>query len=111
MIYTAKSLAFRTACEDLQWNHCTPTPLQSKTNGIAEREIRSVKEGTSALLLQSGLDEKWWADSMERYGYLRSVQDLPLDGKTPYEKRFGEAFCGPIVPVGSMIELSPDLCE
>ena len=34
------------------------------------------KEGTSAALLQSGLDEKWWADSMECYTYLRNVQDL-----------------------------------
>ena len=24
-----------------------------------------LKKGTSAVLLQSGLDEKWWADSME----------------------------------------------
>ena len=42
-----------------------------------------MKEGTSALLLQSGLDEKWRADSMERYGNLRSVHDLSLDGKIP----------------------------
>ena len=31
------------------------------------RAVRRVKEGTFAvlLLLRSGLDEKWWADSME----------------------------------------------
>ena len=33
-----------------------------------------MKEGTSAVLLQSSLDEKWLADSMERYCYLRRVQ-------------------------------------
>ena len=27
--------------------------------------MRKVKEGTSAVLLQSGLDENWWADSLE----------------------------------------------
>ena len=32
---------------------------------IAERAVRRVKEGTSAVLLQSGLNESWWADSME----------------------------------------------
>ena len=43
--------------------------------------VRRVKEGTSAVLLQSGLDERWWSDSMEGYFYLRNVQDLLADGK------------------------------
>ena len=64
VIYTDNSLEFGKACEDLSWNHCTSTPHRSETNGIAERPVRRVKEGTSALLLQSGLDESWWADSM-----------------------------------------------
>ena len=63
-----------------------------RPNGIAERAVRSVKEGTSAVLLQSGLDENWWADSMECFTYLRNIQDLLSDGKTPYERRFGEPF-------------------
>ena len=72
------------------WNHCTSTPHRSETNGIAERAVRRVKEGTSAVLLQSGLNESWWADSMECYTYLRNVTDLLSDGKTPYERRFGK---------------------
>ena len=56
---------------------------RSETNGIAERAVRRVKEGTSAVLLQSGLDERWWSDSMECYCYLRNDQDLQSDGKTP----------------------------
>ena len=67
VIYTDNSLEFGKACEDLSWNHCTPTPHRSETTGIAERAVRRIKEGTSAVLLQSGLDEKWWADSMECY--------------------------------------------
>ena len=35
--------------------HCTSTPYRSETNGIPERAVRKVKEGTSAVLLQSGL--------------------------------------------------------
>ena len=108
---------FGKSCEDLSWNHRTSTPHRSETNGIAEiavqrvkegtspvqstlpqrsetswiaeRAVRRVKEGTSAVLLQSGLDEKWWADSMECYCYLRNVQNLLADGKTPCERRFG----------------------
>ena len=88
VIYTDSSLEFGKVCEDLSWNHCTSTPHRSETNGIAERAVRRVKEGTSAVLLQSGLNESWWADSMECYTYLRYVTDLLSDGKTPYERRF-----------------------
>ena len=81
VISTGKSLEFGKACEDLSWNHCTSTPHRSETNGIAERAVRRVKEGTSAVLLQSGLYEKGWADSMECSTYLRNIQDLLSDGK------------------------------
>ena len=69
--------------------------------------VRRVKEGTSAVLLQSGLNESWWADSMECKTYLRNVTDLLLDGKTPYERRFGQPFKGPIIPFGSLVEYHP----
>ena len=58
VIYTDNSLEFGKASEDLSWNHCTSAPHRSETNGIAERAVRRVKEGTSAVLLQSGLNEK-----------------------------------------------------
>ena len=76
VIHTDNSLEFGKVCEDLSWNHCTSTPHRSETNGIAERAVRRVKEVTSAVLLQSGLNESWWADSMECYTYLRNVTDL-----------------------------------
>ena len=107
VIYTDNSLEFGKACEDLSWNHCTSTPHRSETNGIAERAVRRVKEGTSAVLLQSGLDENWWGDSMECYTYLRNVTDLLSDGKTPYERRFGQPFEGSIIPFGSLVEYHP----
>ena len=76
VIYTDNSVEFGKACEDLSWNHCTSTPHRSETIGIAERAVRRVREGTSAVLLQSGLNVYWWADSMECYTYLRNVTDL-----------------------------------
>ena len=82
------------------------TPLRSETNGIAEKTVRRVKEGTSAVLWQSSLDENWWADSMECYTCQRNIQDLLSDGKTPYERRFGQPCKGPI-PFGSLVEYYP----
>ena len=70
-----------------------------------------MKEWTSAVLLQSGLDEKWWAYSMEWYTYLRNIQDLLSHGKTPHERRFGKPFIGSIIPFGSLVEYLPYFCE
>ena len=106
VIYTDNSLEFGKACEDLSWNHCTSTPHRSETNGIAETAVRRVKEGTSAVLLHSGLNENWWADSMECYTYLRNVTDLLCDVKTPYERRFGQPFKGPCHCEGPVKNLS-----
>ena len=107
VIYTDKSLEFGKSCEELPWNHCTSTPHRSETHGIAERAVCRVKEGTSAVLLQSGLGNEWWADSMECYCYLRNIQYLLSDGKTPYERRFGMPLSGPVIPFGAMVECHP----
>ena len=59
VMYTDNSLEFDKSREDISWNLRTSTSHRSETNDIAERAIRKVKEGTSAVLLQSDLDEKW----------------------------------------------------
>ena len=66
--------------------------------------MRRVKEATSAVSLQSGLNEYWWADSMECYTYLRNVLDVLSDGKTPYERCCGKPCKGSIIPFGSLVE-------
>ena len=68
---------------------------------------RRVKEGTSTVLLQSGLDEKWWVDSSDCYCSLRNIQDLLANGKTHHERRFGKPFKGEIIPLGAMVECHP----
>ena len=93
VINVDNSLEFGKSCEELSWNH---------------RTVRRAEEGTSAVLLQSGLDDKWWSDSMECYCYLRNVQDLLADGKSPYERRFGESSKGPIIPFGALVEYLPN---
>ena len=39
--------------------------------------------------------------------HLRNVTDLLSDGKTPYERRFGQPCKGPIIPFGSLVEYHP----
>ena len=54
-----------------------PRLVTQKQTEFAERTVRRVKEGTSAVLLQSGLDEKWSSVSMECYCFLRNVPRPP----------------------------------
>ena len=44
---------------------------------------------------------------MECYIYMRNIQDLLSDGKTPYGRRFEELFQGRIIPFGSLVEYYP----
>ena len=104
VIYTGNFLEFGKSCEELSWNHCTSAPHRSETNGLPKRAVRRVKEGTSAVPLQFGLGNEWWADSMECYCCLRNIQDLLSDGQTPYERRFGMPFSGPVIPFGAVVE-------
>ena len=59
VIYADNSWEFGKSGEELFWNLCTSTPHRSETTGLVERAVRKVKEGTSAELLQPGLDNEW----------------------------------------------------
>ena len=59
------------------------------------------------MLLQSGVDETWWAGSMECYCYLRNVKELLADGEHLYERRFVEPFKGQVNLLGAMVEYYP----
>ena len=58
-----------------------------KRMGLLKEQCAEYRKAPLAVLLQSCLNESWWADSMECHTYLRNVTDLLSDGKTPYERR------------------------
>ena len=64
--------------------------------------MRRIEEGTSAVLLQSGLDKKWWAGFHEML-----LPSAKRSRKTSDGRRFGEPFRAPAIPFGSMIEYHP----
>ena len=67
----------------------TSTPHRSETNGIAERAVRRVKEGTSAVLLQPvAICETFKISCL----------------MAPCERRFGVPFNGSVIPFGAMLE-------
>ena len=72
------------------------------------KEQCRVKEGTSAVLLQSGLNVSWSADSMECDTYLRNVTDLLSGGKRrPMQDVLGNHFKDLLFHFGSLVEYHP----
>ena len=60
-------------CEELDVRTIFSKPYQPQNNGIAERAVRRVKEGTSCVLVQSGLSYEWWREAQECFCFLWCV--------------------------------------
>ena len=63
------------------------------------------QKALSSVLVQSALQENWWAEAMENHCFLRNVQDLVPDGKTPHERRFNSPFKWPNIPFGAEVNI------
>ena len=84
---------------------------RSETNGIIERCVGKVTEGTTVVRGQSGLAEAWWSYAMMYFCFISNVLDILVDGKTSYENRWGRKFAGPIYPFGCEVDyhaIGPD---
>ena len=87
-VYSDNAAEFKAAFKGLHWLADTRTPHRKQTNGIAERQIRRVREGTGSALVQAGTDPIWWAEASQCFCFLRVVVDvLHPDEKTAYERR------------------------
>ena len=103
VIYINNALEFGKFCEELSWNHRTSTPHRFETNAIGERAVRRGKEGTSAVLSQSGSDENGGLIQWSAIAICEMFKTSFRMRNTSYERRFGEPFKGPIIPVGAVV--------
>ena len=88
-------------------SHDVSLPYNPSTNGVAENSIRRLKEGTRCTLIQSGLSPQWWAEAARAFVNYRNVTDL-FNGQTPYFRRHGENYTGPLIPFGAAICYLPN---
>ena len=107
LVYTDCSPELSAALRNLQWRHDTATPYRPQTNGVAERAVRRVVDGTKSVLLASGLEHCWWREASECFAILHNISSRGPSGKTPYEAMHGEPFEGFIVPFGAQIRFKP----
>ena len=100
LLYTDGSGELERASLDLGIPHDVSTPHRPQNNGVAERMVRRIIEGTRCCLFASGLGHVWWREAMHAYCYLRNIHGVvEIETKKPrYELRFGQPFGGHILP-------------
>ena len=97
----------RKAVEGLGIPFDSSTPCRSQSNGVAERAVRKVEEGTACVLAQSGFDMSWWPEASRCYCFLHCVSTIQSNGSTAYETRFGAPFAGPRYRFGCAVNYRP----
>ncbi len=72
-VYNDNSLELLKACSEPEYPHDTSTLHTPQSNGVSERSVRKVNEGTTNVLLQTGLHPLWWCWAMRCYCFLLNI--------------------------------------
>lgn len=73
-------------CEEKGIRAQMTTARTPEQNGAAERAVRTIKEGTRTLLIDSGLSNKYWGAAAKNFAYVRNRTRTATTGdKTPIE--------------------------
>ena len=73
-------------CDERGIRIISSTPYSPPSNGIAERLVGVATYGTRAMLRDSSLPPRFWAEAMTTFMYLRNrTPTTANEGKTPYE--------------------------
>ena len=69
--------------------------------------MRRIKEGTSAVLLQTGLDEQWWADLLSVTPICETFKISCLMGRHLVRGDSENRLVDPLFHLGAMVECRP----
>ena len=103
VFYSDAAPSIKLACREVGWRQNTSVAYVSKSNAVAERNLRSVLEGTRVNLEQAGLHHSYWSYAARHWCMAHNIQDHP-EILSPWELRFGEKFKGPNIPFGARID-------
>ena len=92
------------AALQLGWMNPTSTPGVPQTNGLAERMVRTVKEGARANLIQAGLSVAWFELAAPCFCFTRSTEG---GLESPYFLKHGIVSNHERIPFGTLVDFMP----
>jgi len=107
--YADNAPELRQAAREMRWRMPTSTPGVPQTNGLAERSVRTLKEGITTNLAASGLVKRWWEYAGPHHAFARNIQHVA--GDSSYMKRHGEHCKAKQIPFGALVDFMPRQTE
>jgi hypothetical protein len=106
LVYTDNSQELIRALTDLGVVHEKALPYRPQSNGVAERAVRRVLEGSRSVLLQSGLPPPFWSYACRHFCFAHNIS--MSDGDSPWNRRFAKGhWKGPKIPFGCLVDFLP----
>ena len=106
ILYSDNNGEMARAAKVLGISHDTSTPARPQNNGIVEREVRRVLEGSRSALFHSGFHPRWWAWATKYFCHAYNITNR-LGRTSPWVERFGDPFTGIVRPFGSLVYAIP----
>jgi hypothetical protein len=110
LFYSDNSQELINAAAAMGWPHDRSTPGQPQTNGVAERAVRAVLEGTRTILHHAGFMEKYWPLACQYWCVAHNISACTTDPlkRSPWTIRHkGKKFEGKRLPFGCLIDFLP----
>jgi hypothetical protein len=105
-VHTDNSQELIKALSDLGIVHERALPYRPQSNGVAERAVRRVLEGTRTILMQAGLPPPFWSFACRHFCFSHNTK--MWEGDSPWNGRFGKGhFKGPHIPFGCLVDFLP----
>ena len=110
LLYSDNARELVAAGKALGWWHDYSTDNRPASNGVVERQNRNVLEGLRSILLESGLEHKFWSQAVQCWCFLNNTTRVhEKDNMTPYQRRHGKKvkFEGQQIAFGAKIHYLP----
>ena len=104
--YSDNSPELIRAAKDLAWIHGTATPGRPATNGVAERAVRSVLDGTRTILENAEMPLQYWTLASRHWCFSHNIETRDGDSSWNQRHKTGH-FKGLRVPFGAKVDFLP----